>query len=230
MIVATAGVVLVSHLTARAWAAEPEGKPEVVGRIDFDDASLPPANVEIDLGEGMVSDLFGIGDAALEGVIDALSQNTAANEHPQSTQMAAEQLQAARQILDLAGDAVQEVRVRAYEQLPEGAFEYFDSKLKDGQWETLVRARKGDENVRVALVRDKGAVNGVFVIASDGGGLVVVNAVCDISPENVKKLTSAATRIGLENGLAEAINQQMRRMNHRLPPVPVQPAVEKTTK
>ena len=34
------------------------------------------------------------------------------------------------------------------------------------------------------------------------------NAVCDVSPENVKKLTSAATKIGLENGLKQAIEDE----------------------
>lgn len=210
--------------------AEETAERAVVGRVDFDDASLPPANVEIDLSTGMVSDLFGIGDAALEGIVDALSQNTAANKHPESTRMAAEQLQAARQILDLASDSIQEVRIRGYQEGSEGVVAYFDSRLKSDEWETLVRARQNDESVRVALARDKGTVQGVFVIASDGSELFVVNAVCDISPENVKKLTSAATRIGLENGLAQAINAQLQHMNHRLPADPVGPPDTKETK
>jgi hypothetical protein len=90
--------------------------------------------------------------------------------------------------------------------------------LGDDDWETIARVRKGDENARVSLLRQDGAVRGIFVIATDGSGLVIVNAVCDISPDNVKKLTTAATRIGLENGLAQQINEKMQKMNHRLPP------------
>jgi hypothetical protein len=68
------------------------------------------------------------------------------------------------------------------------------------------------------LLRSEGAVRGVFVVAANGGGLFVGNVVCDISPDNVTKLTSAATKIGLENGLAQAIEEKMPKVQHRLPP------------
>jgi hypothetical protein len=214
---AIAGMVVYALVAVRAQAQE-VNENRVIGRVDFEGANLPPANVEVDLTQGMFNDLFGIGDAAIAGIADALSQNSDGSRHPESTRMAAEQLQAARQILDLAGEVVHEVRVRGYEVTPEGVVPYFDNKVGKGEWETLVRVRKDDENARVSLLRQEGAVRGVFVIASDGRGLVLVNAVCDISPENVKKLTTAATRIGLENGLAEAINAKMQKVQHRLPP------------
>ena len=45
---------------------------------------------------------------------------------------------------------------------------------------------QADEVVRVAAIRDGGAVRGVFVMATDGGELVLANLVCDVSPENVR--------------------------------------------
>jgi hypothetical protein len=214
-VAATASLLFVA-LVARPVLADDDTEKRVIGRIDFEGADLPPANIEVDLSHGMFSDLFGIGDAAIAGIADTLSQNSDANKHPEATRAAAEQLQAARQIFDLAGDVVHEVRVRGYEEMPEGVVSYFDSKLSD-DWETLVRVRKGDENARVSLFRQDGAVRGIFVIATEGNGLIIVNAVCDVSPDNVKKLTTAATRIGLENGLAQEINEKMQKMNHRLP-------------
>jgi uncharacterized protein DUF4252 len=215
-VAASASLLLVA-LVARPVLADDDTEKRVVGRVDFESADLPPANIEVDLSQGMFNDLFGIGDAAIAGIADTLSQNSDANKHPDATRMAAEQLQAARQIFELAGDVVHEVRIRGYEAAPEGVVSHFDNKIGD-DWETLVRVRKDDENARVSLLRQDGAVRGVFVIATDGNGLIIVNAVCDISPENVKKLTTAATRIGLENGLAQQINEKMQKMNHRLPP------------
>jgi hypothetical protein len=37
-----------------------------------------------------------------------------------------------------------------------------------------------------------------------------------LSPDNMKKVTAAATKIGLENGLAQVIEAKMPK--HRLPP------------
>jgi hypothetical protein len=36
--------------------------------------------------------------------------------------------------------------------------------------------------------------------------------VCDVSPENVKKLSAAATKIGLENGLLQVLEKEMGRL------------------
>jgi hypothetical protein len=197
---------------------------DTTGRVDFDDADLPPANVEIDLSQGMFNDLFGIGDAAVAGIAEALSQSADGSQGTEATQLAAEQLEAARQIFQLAGEVVREVRVRGYEKAPDGLASHFEGKLADGNWETLVRVHKNEENVRISLLRSEGAVRGVFVVAANAGGLFVANVVCDVSPDNVKKLTSAATKIGLENGLAQAIEAKMHKMQHQLPPTEQVPA------
>ena len=194
------------------------GESTPVGRLDFEAAKLPEANVEVDLSQEMFKDLFGIGDAAIAGVAEALMKSSSSDESTKGTRLAAEQLETARQILQLAGNVVHEVRVRVYESLPEETagpqklFNAFDEQLSAGKWETLARVHNKKEMVRVSAIRGGGAVQGIFVVATDGNSVVVANIVCDVSPENVKKLTSAATKVGLENGLAQAIELKMRHL------------------
>jgi hypothetical protein len=186
------------------------------GKLNFEAANLPEANVEVDLSQDMFKDIFGIGDAAIAGVAESLKQSPREGDAGQATKLAAHQLDALRQIVQLAGDVVREVHVRVYEDLPsdvEGPhalFRPFDEQLRTGNWETIARVRKDDEVVRVAALRQSGSVQGVFVVASDGRNAVLANIVCDVSPDNVKKLTSAATKIGLENGLAEKIQLKLK--------------------
>jgi hypothetical protein len=210
---------------AAAALAQPESdRSAPVGRIDFSQAELPPATVEVDLSQGMFHDLFGIGDAAVAGVAETLLQSAEKSSGADGTRMAAEQLAAARQILQLAADVVREVRVRVYSDLPESGAKpeaitsRFDDQLRDGNWDNVVRVREDDANVRVSLLRDNGAVHGIFVIVAEDNAIVLANVVCDVSPENAKKLTTAAARIGLENGLGQVIEMKMREVKHRLPP------------
>jgi hypothetical protein len=206
---------------AQALAAEPAS---TAGRIDFDEAKLPPATVEIDLSEGMFGDLLGLGEAAVAGVVEQLQQAAGKTAGAEGTRLAAEQLAAAQQILELARGVVQEVRVRVYEDVPDDVSQpaqlmaQYDEQLQAGNWENVVRVRDGDDNVRVSLLRDDGAVRGAFIIVSDGSDLVLANVVGNVSPENVKKLTSAAAKIGLENGLQQALEVKMRQLHRRLPP------------
>jgi hypothetical protein len=188
-----------------------------VGRLNFEAASLPAANVEIDLNQDMFRDLFGIGDAALAGIADSLAKaasDVKGQQQNKGPEMAAQQLEAARQIVQLAGDVIREVHVRVYEDLPEdigsaeALFTPFETQLRENNWETLARVRKDDELARVAVIRNGGAVQGIFLVATDGNGIVVANVVCDISPDNVKQLTSAATKIGLENGLGKELERK----------------------
>jgi hypothetical protein len=224
---AVAAVVLYLVAGAEAQSADDAvkaGRESVVGRIDFEAADLPAANVEIDLTQSMFGDLFGLGDAAIAGVAEALLGSGDARGNGESTRLAAEQLQSAQQIMRLASDVVREVRVRVYQDFSidsdegKSPFVIFDRQLEENDWETLVRVRNDDENVRVSLLRDEGAVRGLFVVAANGGELVLANIVCDVSPENVKKLTSAATKIGLDNGLSQVIEMKMKELHHSMPP------------
>ena len=218
---------------AATHAQESEDRSGPAGRIDFSQADLPAATVEVDLSQGMFHDLFGIGDAAVAGVAETLLKSSE-NGDAEGTRMAAQQLAAARQIMQLAADVVREVRVRVYSDLPESGARpeavasKFDEQLREGEWDNVVRVREDDATVRVSLLRDNGAVRGIFVIAAENDEIVLANVVCDVSPENAKKLTTAAARIGLENGLAQMIEMKMREIHHRLPP-PVE-APEKAPK
>jgi hypothetical protein len=209
---------------ARAQESETTTPAEPAGRINFGDLDLPPATVEVDLSREMFNDLFGLGDAAVAGVAESLLKSADGNKSAEGTRLAAEQLAAARQIMQLASEVVREVRVRVYENLPEGAVEpdqlmsHFDEQLRTGNWENVVRVRDDNDQVRVSLLRSDGAIRGALIVVADGSDLVLANVVADVSPENVKKLTSAAARIGLENGLQQVIEAKMRELPHRLPP------------
>ena len=69
----------------------------------------------------MFRDLFGLGDAAAAGVAETLFRSAEGDDGAQGVRMAAEQLEAARQILQLASEVVREVRIRVYEPWPKEA-------------------------------------------------------------------------------------------------------------
>ncbi len=73
LMLAAATVLLAVAAHAEALAAD---GPSTVGRIDFEAAKLPEANVEIDLSQDMFKSLFGIGDAAITGVAESLVKST----------------------------------------------------------------------------------------------------------------------------------------------------------
>src|SRR5882757_8285303 len=145
---------------------------------------------------------------------------SAQGEHAESMHMAAEQLAAVRQIIGLAGKVVHEVRIRAYEKNPEDLSSRFDKQLHEVEWEKVVVLRKGDENARVFIIYRNDSIRGAFVMAGGHGGQVLVNVVCDISPDNVKSLTSAATKIGLDNNLEQMIEMKFRKGHGPMPPLP----------
>jgi hypothetical protein len=188
-----------------------------LGRIDFEQANLPPANIELDLSQAMFGDLFGIGDAAVAGVAETLMKSNK-GDHAEAMHLAADQLTAVRQIIGLAGKVVREVRVRAYEKMQEDLSSRFDKQLRDGEWEKVVVLRKGDENARLFIIHRNDSIRGAFVMAGGHGGQVLVNVVCDISPENVKSLTSAATKIGLDNNLEQVLEMKLRKSRGPMPP------------
>ena len=163
-----------------------------LGRIEFNHAGTAKKYVEFDLGPDMFGDLFGIGDAALSGVVDALSDSPQAKEGSQAIQMAAEKAAAARELVAIAKNVIKSVRVRAYDGLENPSEEkstvntYYNEQLKSGGWENTFRAQDGDKSVQVSAVRSDGAIKGLLVIAGESDKLVLVNVICDISPENAK--------------------------------------------
>ena len=211
---AFAVVLLFGPAMASAQAAD--GK---TGHIDFASVDLPPATVEVDLSQEIFSDLFGLGDAAIAGIVESLTQSNDA-QSSKATELAAGQLAAAREIIQLAKQLVREVHVRVYEKLSDeenNALELaarFEKQLTSGQWDSVIKIRDGNDSAHVSFQRVEGSILGVFVVVADGKDVVLANVVCDISPENVKKLTAAATKIGLENGLRDAIERKLRHHAH----------------
>ena len=186
------------------------------GNVDFDYADAPAPNVELDLSQGMFHDLFGIGDAAVAGVADALAKSSGAQQGAEGAKMAAEQMAAARQIVQIAGQVVQGVRVRPYKGIGDQSDKsdklvaHYDNKLRSENWQSVLRAHEGDQMIDVWAFRNSGAVKGLFIAASGKGNLFLANVVCDISPENVQKLTNAATNSALQAGLAQVIEMKMK--------------------
>lgn len=213
----TAMLLYVGVATATAQDSSTATQSEV-GRIEFDHTGTAKKSVEINLSPDMFGDLFGIGDAALAGVAEALSASPQAKEGSQAVKTAAEKAAAAREFVSIAKSVVKSVRIRAYEDLANAAEEqasvaaHYESQLKSGGWENAVKARDGDKSVQVAAVRADGSIKGLFVVASEGNNLVLVNVTCDISPENAKRLTTAAVNAGLQAGLDKQLEEAMKHM------------------
>lgn len=216
--VTVAAFLFVGVAAARVQSAGPSPSG-TAGQIDFSAADLPPATVEVDLTQGIFGDLFGLGGAALSGISDSLSKSVDAHGDSDATKKAVEQLAAAEEIVQLAKEVVHEVRVRIYEDnsselgQADSIASRFDEQMRAENWDNVVRIRDGKDSVRVSFLREAGSVRGVLVVAADGSDVVLVNVVCDVSPENVKKITSAATEIGLKNGLQQLIEQKMKHMH-----------------
>lgn len=213
---------------SHAFAAEAE-RESAPGRIDFNEAKLPAAKVEVDLSEGMFGDIVGLGEAGIAGIAETLNQSAGLGRGSEGTRIASEQLAAAQQLVKLAHGVIHEVRVRVYEDVKESVdidsvMSQFDNQLRQGNWENVVRVRDGKDNVRVSLLRDGGAIRGALVVVADGNDLVLANVVGNVSPDNVKKITSAAAKIGLENGLQQMLDAKMHKLRPRLaPPAAIAP-------
>ena len=213
------GLAFVCLLTAFASAEDASAKTsEPKGSVEFDCPDAPDGEMaELDLSQGMFKDLFGIGDAAVAGVVEALHQSAATTGGESDTQEAADQLEAARQIVQLAGQVIKGVRMRDYDtgtaddKQVSKLVSYYDKKLHAQGWETIVRITSSDETIVVSALRENGAIKGVFCISADTE-ILLANVQCDISPENVKKLSAAATKISLQAGLFDVLKQEVHQL------------------
>jgi hypothetical protein len=166
--------------------------------------------VEVDLSQGMMSALTGVGKAALQGAAEALAES--ADGHDGAVRLSAEHLQAIDTILETAIQVVQEVRVRVYESAPENV-QSVRQRLLDASpsdqgtgWDQLVRVHEGnDTQVDVRAIQQDGAIRGLLVIVAEGDDLIVANVVCELTPEKVKAVTNQATKLGLKVGLADVL-------------------------
>lgn len=216
--VAMAALVLLMSAGARAQdsAAKSASEP---GRVEFDFADGPAANVEFDLGPGMANDLFGIGDGLVAGVSDALAHAAGTKPGADGTRFAAEQVKAAREIVQTAQQVVHGVRVRAYKSEGDSPASmdklvaHYSEKLQSENWETILKAHERNQTVSVSAIRGGGGIKGIFVAATDNRDTLLVNVICDISPENAKKLSNAAVTSGLQAGLGQVIEAKMAKMH-----------------
>lgn len=203
------GLILCCASVAMAQT-QADGDGRAIGRIDLESASLPPATIQIEMGPGMISDLLGLGKAAIAGATDTLIELPQGSE---TTRLAADQLVALQEIVQIASEVVQEVRIRVFEESSTTLSAQFANQLEAGRWDTIVRVHDGNESVELSLVRQDGAVRGIFVIVADGKDLVLVNVVCNVSPEMMKTLTAKAARIGLDNGLQHMLEDEFKRLH-----------------
>jgi hypothetical protein len=199
-------IVLLSLLATGALAVEVTKEPVAPsGSVEFDCPGLPEPTVEFNLSQGMFKDLFGIGDAAITGVVQGLTKSAGATT-AEAEQVTAQQLEAAHQMLELVGQVVQGFRVRMYEDggVPIKALtEHYGKKLSAQNWETVLRVRSDDEQYVVNVLRNRGGIKGVFVIVCDGESTVLANVMCDVSPENIRKLTSSAASLGVKVNMGD---------------------------
>ncbi len=99
---------------AAAYAQETASSPPAsaeLGRIEFNHPGTAKKFVEFNLGPEMFGDLFGIGDAALSGVAEALSDSPQAKEGSQAIQLAAAKAAAARELVGIAKNVIRSIHV-----------------------------------------------------------------------------------------------------------------------
>ena len=211
--------------TASAQTSSPDSPSGP--RVNLDVPDVPTASVELDLGPGLVRHFFSTGDAVLAGFLDGLATSQDA-EAKENLRFAAERITSARELGDIASEIVSEVHVRAWKdgdsssEIGNLLVEHFDGQLTSENWEPVVRARDGGEMVRIYVHRQEESVNGVLVVASGHDGSVALNLVGDLSPQNVQRLVSTATKVGVQLGLdkeisgaVDKIKMEMANKHHR---------------
>ncbi|QDU56052.1 DUF4252 domain-containing protein [Aeoliella mucimassa] len=206
-------VAVVAATTAYTAHAQSEAPVETGPRVSLDAVDMPAASVELDLGPGLVRHFFRTGDAVVAGLLEGLatSEDPSAKEN---LQFAAKQITSARELGDVLSEVVREVHIRVWAngEATEGQAEqlvaYFDSTLKGEAWEPVLRARDGEEMVRLYVHREEDSVNGIVIVAANGPDeMVALNVVGDLSPDNVQRLVSTATRIGVQLGLDSELSK-----------------------
>jgi hypothetical protein len=191
------------------------------GRVAFDFPDAPAATVEIDLSEGMLSAIAGVGTAAIQGVAEALVESSQGSADG-AVQQSAEHLQAVHEIFQVASNVIREVRIRVYEDLSEQStdergsmIEHYESRLNAGNWDSVIRVHQGGSTVLVRALEREQAIHGLFVLVSEGDNLVLANVVCELTPEKVKQVTSQATKIGMKFGLEEFLKDAVDAIDKR---------------
>ena len=188
------------------------------GRVEFDHTGGPAPNVEVDLPAEMFRDVLGLGDAVIAGVAQGLVNTAGSGAADGEVKMAADQLAEIRQLVGILQGAVQEVRVRVYQgqgnETPGGGAvaQHYADKLKNSTWDRIVNVREEGQTVSVFVLRESGAFRGVFVVAAERNEMVLVNVVCDVSPERVQQVASQAVSMGIKFGGDQALRQLLQQI------------------
>ena len=210
-LVAISGGALLCALIVGAKADDAASKPaETIGSVEFDCPDAPKATAQVDLSQGLFADMFGIGNAAISGVMEALSEAAGTKGTADEMKATAEQMEAAQQMVQLCGQMIKGVHVRVFADSEKSNAEkltaYYENKLNTQHWETFARVDDGEQLIVVSTVRSGGAFKGLFVIANDGDQLVLTNVVCDVSPENVKKIANDAAKCGVKADITQWVH------------------------
>lgn len=189
-----------------------------VGRLEFDYDDGPTPTVEVDLKHSVLSALTGITESAIAGVTDALREDS----NSPVVRESVEHVEAAQQILNLASEAVREVRVQFYDQIEDSGdtarmVEHYRNKLSESDWDRVVQFREDETQVTVCVQQEEEVIRGFFVIFAERNECVLANVVCDLEPERIRQITHQATQLGMKFGLEQAIESAMRDMNGHRP-------------
>lgn len=172
--------------------------------------------VQIALPAGMFADLRGLVDATLTGAIEALRADAGDGEDRAAPQLAAEHLTSVRDLTQILEGAVEEVRVEIYSEDASVAAgptaAYYARKLSAVGWDQVVRARERDQSAHVFVLREDGALRGVFVVAGERGATVLVNVACDVSPDRLQELSRRVTTLWLNAGGRAQLQQAIEHM------------------
>lgn len=222
--VALLAALLGSAATA-ASAQETIAQEETVpGRIDFDHAEIPhaEASFEVDLGKGMLTDVSGLIGAALDGFVEGLLESVK-GEQSQAITQSAEYLRSVQEIVSQVGGAVSEVRVRGYDRLTDenggkrsALIAHYQKRVEESNWDDLVRVRERNATAIVSALRQDGAIRGLFIVGSEGNNLVLVNVVCDLSPEKVKIVAKNIAKLSMKLGLEQELEKVMREIQREM--------------
>ncbi|MEM8865136.1 MAG: DUF4252 domain-containing protein [Planctomycetota bacterium] len=188
--------------------------------LDYPDA--PPATVELSLSAGLFSDLFGITESAVQGVIDAATRfgQEADDDQQEAIQLTAEQLALSQKVLSIVKGSIQSVELRVYKNAADGMAPmkaYYNQQLASAGWDRVLRVADGDDQVEVALSRDAGGISGAFFMASNNVKELVIAVVdCTLSPEKMQELTDTVTTGALDAGLGEEIEKAVQEIKREI--------------
>jgi len=192
------------------------------GRIEFDYDDGPEAVLEVDLGKGMLTDVSGLIEAALAGVVEGLLESEQGDQS-QAVEQTAEYVKSVQEIIAIAGSAVSEVRVRGFDRLTEAdeparkaLVAHYQKRIRNSDWDDLIRVKDHGATAIVSVLREKGAVRGLFVMGSEGNNLILVNVVCDLSPEKVRTVTKQLAQLGMKFGLKQELEKAMQEIQREL--------------